>query len=80
MKALAICAGALSLAACSSRPLQEVPVACIEKMPERPPVYADGEIASMPAGLVVKALHADRLSWRHYALELEAVAGPCVKT
>jgi len=36
-------------------------------------------VAAMPDGQMVRALHADRLAWRSYALELEAVAGPCVR-
>lgn len=69
------------LAGCctSPPPPEHVPVACIERLPERPSVYADAEVAAMPDGQMVRALHADRLAWRAYALELGAVAGACVR-
>lgn len=68
----------LAVSGCGSAPLPvHVPVPCIQTMPDRASVYADGEIASMPDGRLVQALHADRLAWRAYARELEAAAAPC---
>lgn len=54
-----------------------VPVSCVTEVPARPGIANDADLAALPDGPLVLALHRDRLALRAWASELEALLAAC---
>lgn len=56
-----------------------VPVPCIERLPARPALLADAELARLSDAQLVLALRRQGIMAVDYVNALEAVASPCLK-
>ena len=57
-----------------------VPVACLDKLPERPAFLADSDLATMPDYQFILSLRSDQLALRGHVAIQDALLQACVKT
>ena len=56
-----------------------VPVACIDKLPDKPALFTDEQLAEMDDGRLVISLRIDQLNMRSYVAIVDALLLACLK-
>ena len=56
-----------------------VPVACIDKLPEKPSLFTDDQLVKMGDGELIISLRIDQLNARGYIAQADALMTACIK-
>lgn len=56
-----------------------VPVACIDKLPDKPALFTDEQLSKMGDGELIISLRIDQLNARGYIAQADAIMTACIK-
>ena len=56
-----------------------VPVACIDKLPDKPSLFTDEQLSKMGDGELIISLRIDQLNARGYIAQADALMTACIK-
>ena len=56
-----------------------VPVACIDKLPDKPALFTDEQLSKMGDGELIISLRIDQLNARGYIAQADALMQACIK-